>query len=239
MIWWVAGVIFLAAFTQSLSGFGSALVAMSLLPALVGIQVASPLVAVAVLTLEAILLLIYRQALNFRAVWRLVLGSLVGVPLGVLWLERLPERLVLSLLGLVILGYALYALLDIRLPGLQAPFWAYLAGLLAGMLGGAYNTSGPPVILYADCRRWPPAQFKGNMQGFFIFSSILVLGTHAASGNLTPTVWRYYFAALPALVAGILAGVWFDRLINPRRFRQVVLFLLLVTSLRLLLAQIV
>ena len=37
--------IFLAVFTQSLAGFGSALIAMALLPGIVGIQIATPLVA--------------------------------------------------------------------------------------------------------------------------------------------------------------------------------------------------
>lgn len=60
----VVAVIFLAVFTQSLSGFGVALVAMSLLPALIPIQVAAPLVAVVGLTIEFFLLLRYRSALN-------------------------------------------------------------------------------------------------------------------------------------------------------------------------------
>ncbi|OQY29117.1 MAG: hypothetical protein B6I38_08570, partial [Anaerolineaceae bacterium 4572_5.1] len=41
----IGAVFFLAAFTQSLSGFGVALVAMALLPGLIGIKSAIPLVA--------------------------------------------------------------------------------------------------------------------------------------------------------------------------------------------------
>ncbi len=231
-------VIFLAAFTQSLSGFGSALVAMAFLPALIGIQAASPLVAVAVLTLEAILLVIYRQALNFQVIWRVIAGSLIGVPLGLLLLERVPERIVLTLLGIIILGYALYALLEIALPALRAPIWAYLFGLLAGMLGGAYNTSGPPVVIYANCRRWQPVEFKSNMQGFFIFSSLLVAGAHFVNNNLTAAVWRYYALSLPALLLGILAGTRLDGVIDARTFQRIVLILLALMGLRLILGQI-
>jgi len=54
----VVFIIFLAVFTQSLSGFGSALVAMALLPALIGIHQAAPLVALVMATIE-IFLLIY------------------------------------------------------------------------------------------------------------------------------------------------------------------------------------
>ena len=49
--WLVAGVVFLGVFTQSLTGFGVALVAMAVLPDLIGIRVASPLVALVSLTI--------------------------------------------------------------------------------------------------------------------------------------------------------------------------------------------
>jgi hypothetical protein len=58
-------------FPQSLSGFGSALVAMALLPGLMA-SGWPPLVAAMAMTVEGCLLLRYRAALNLRAVWRLV-----------------------------------------------------------------------------------------------------------------------------------------------------------------------
>jgi hypothetical protein len=105
-------VAFLAAFTQGLTGFGSALVAMAVLPGLLGIRVAAPLVALMAGTIEGVLLARYRHAFNLRAVWRLVLAMLLGVPLGIFALRQVEERLVLAILGLVIAGYALYALLN-------------------------------------------------------------------------------------------------------------------------------
>jgi hypothetical protein len=50
--------IFLAGFSQSLAGFGSALIAMSVLTPLMGLQIAAPLVAGLVLLLEVVLLII-------------------------------------------------------------------------------------------------------------------------------------------------------------------------------------
>ena len=76
-------VVFLAVFTQSLSGFGVALVAMALLPALIGIQVATPLVALIALVLEAVLVFRYRQSIGISRRLEYRLGCCGWNPLGV------------------------------------------------------------------------------------------------------------------------------------------------------------
>ena len=226
--------IFLAVFTQRLAGFGSALVAMAVLPGLIGIRTAAPLVALMSGTMELALLARYRRSLNWSSVWRLALASVAGIPLGVLALRRADERIILAALGLVIAGYALYALLNIRLPELRHPAWAYGFGFLAGMLGGAYNTSGPPAIIYGDGQRWEPAEFKSNLQGFFFLNNILVIASHALGGGLTGAVLGDYLWSLPAIALGIAAGISLDRFLDPHLFRKVVLCLLLVMGLRLI-----
>ena len=228
-------IVFIAVFTQSLAGFGVALVAMALLPTLVSIQVATPLVALVGLTLETFLLIRYRSALNIRAVLPLALAAMIGIPLGVWALKEIDERLILRVLGVVIAAYALYALPGFRLPELRSPAWAYFAGLIAGALGGAYNTAGPPVIVYGDCKRWPPAEFKSNLQGFFLVASVFVALGHALSGNFTPQVWRYFLWSLPAVALGFLLGTALDRYINPLVFRKIVLVLLVILGVRLIL----
>jgi uncharacterized membrane protein YfcA len=229
----VGMVVFLAVFTQSLSGFGVALVAMALLPAVIDLHIATPLVAIVGLVLEGVLVTYYRQSLDIRAVWKIALAAVAGTPLGVYFLAQVNESIALGILGVVIAGYALYALLGLKMPHIKNPLWAYLAGLLGGMLGGAYNTSGPPVIVYADCRRWPPDVFKGNLQGYFIVVSSAVAVSHAFNGNFTSQVWNMALWTLPFLVVGILAGLSLDRWLNPVLFRRVVLVLLVLMGVRL------
>jgi uncharacterized protein len=221
-------VIFFAVFTQSLTGFGSALLAMAVLPELLGIHVAAPLVALVALTLEAFLLARYHSAFNLRAVRPLALAALLGIPIGVWALKGIDENVFLAVLGAVIAGYAIYSLFEFRLPELRHPVWAYGIGFIAGLLGGAYNTDGPPVVIYANCRRWPPAEFKSNLQGFFLINSLVVVGSHAFNNNLTPLVWSHFLWSLPAIALGILAGTSLDQTINPLIFRKIVLSLLVV-----------
>jgi uncharacterized membrane protein YfcA len=227
-------IVFFAIFTQSVTGFGLALVSMPLLTALLGIQTAAPLVALFGIVAEVILLIYYRHAFNLKVVWRLAIASIIGIPLGVWALRNVDEQVVLTVLGLVVSGYALYALLNLRLPAVQQPVWAYSVGFLAGILGGAYNTAGPPVIVYGNCRQWPPDEFKSNLQGFFLLNSALIVGTHYLAKNYTADVWRNSLVAFPAVAAGIVTGLFLANRISAPVFRKIVLWLLLVLGLWLI-----
>lgn len=225
----------LAVFTQTLSGFGSGLVAMAFLPALMPMRAAAPITALLTSSIELILLIRLRASFNMKAVRPIIAASCVGVPFGVWGLRGLPEEILLKTLGVVMAGYAAYALLNLRMPELKHPAWAALAGLVAGALSGAFSVGGPPLIIYGNCRRWQPDEFRSNLQGFFLVNDVLVIITHAFSGNLTPIVWRSYLLAVPMILLGILSGTILDRKLNPTLFRRLALGLLLVMGLRMIL----
>ena len=229
-------IIALAAFTQSVSGFGSALVAMALLPLVISIHQAVPLVTLMSLTLEIILLRHYRSAINLRALRRVLGGSLLGIPFGLYLLRGVDEASVLRLLGIVLVAYAVYALLKLRLPAFAHPRWGWLFGFAAGLLGGAYNTSGPPMVIYGQSQNWGPDEFKANLQSFFLVNNAIVTLGHAMGGNLTPSVWNYFLLTLPALALGIFVGLKLNYRIDALRFRQIVQVLLIGLGLRLIFA---
>lgn len=231
----VAVITFLAIFTQTVSGFGSGLVAMVLLPTFIALRTAVPLVALVSLIGECLILLKYRHALNFRAVVRLAAASLLGIPIGLYALANIGGDLILRLLGLLTATYSLYALLNLRLPAIRQAGWAYGFGFVSGVLAGLYNVGGPPVVIYGTCRRWSPDEFRSNLQAFFIVNSLVVIAGHMLSQNYTLEVGQYFLVALPAVVAGTLAGVIAARYINPLAFRRLVFFVLLLLGLRMLL----
>ena len=227
-------IVFLGCFTQSLTGFGVALVTMALLPPLVGLPVATPLVALVGIVLEVLMLIRYREALKFKSILGLVTSAVVAIPLGVVYFSRLDENIALFILGLIIAIYALYALIGFHLPELRHPAWSWGFGFVGGLLGGAYNTSGPPAVVYGNCRKWSPQEFKSNLSGYFFVGSVMVVATHWAEGNFSPLVWSKFWVTLPALLLGFLLGQSMDRWMNPGLFRNIVLVMLIVLGLRLM-----
>jgi hypothetical protein len=149
-------------------------------------------------------------------------------------LREVDGRIITIILGFIVTGYALYALFAPRLPQLHQPGWAYGFGFFGGVLSGAYNTSGPPVIIYGTCRRWEPTTFKGNLQAYFLLNSLFTLTAHMISGSFTAVVWQNYLWALPGVGLGLLLGRWVDGRLAPDKFRTAVLLLLILLGVRLI-----
>jgi uncharacterized membrane protein YfcA len=227
--------VFAAAFLQSLSGFGFAIIVMPLLTLILGLQTAAPMVALAGLTVYTINLVRYRRAIDVGEVLRLGAASTLGVVLGIWVLANVEESIVERVLGLILIAYAAYTWIR---PAVLRPLsrrWVYPAGFLAGCLGGAYNTPGPPVIVYGSLRQWPKDEFRAVLQALFFINALLVVTSHLMAHHVTPRVLTFYLYAVPALALGILAGSRVDSKVDRERFRTLVMAMILVLGLSLLL----
>ena len=230
----IALVVFIAAAVQGVLGFGGALIAMPLLVALVGVQTATPAFAL-IGTLATLLNAIrWRAHVTLGDLVQLVVPAALGIPIGVLFLARVDANVVTRTLGAILILYAVYNLLGQAVPPLRHRAWAVIAGFSSGILSGAFNTGGPPVIVFADARGWTAERFRGNLQTYFVLTSVFIVLSHALTGHFTPVVWRTALIGVPALLVGQLLGVRLCRYLNPDAFRRLVLVFLLLLGGQLL-----
>jgi hypothetical protein len=218
----------IAVFVQSSVGFGQALLAMPLITLLLGIQTATPLVALVGFSSTLLIVLNGRRTINLRETWRLILAALVGLPFGLFLLTSAPDRLVRGLLGLLIIGFSCYNLIKWHLPTITRSRLAFVFGFASGMLGGAYNTSAPPLVIYGVMRRWNPEQFPATLQSVFFPASIFLLLGHALAGLWTPAVLGLYGLALPLILLAVWLGLRLNRSVPRERFEGLIYLLLLV-----------
>lgn len=227
---------FVAAFVQGVSGFGFALVAMPILSGVTSIQTAAPLVALTTLTNNLILCIYYRQSFDRNVITNLLLGSVLGIPIGFLALDYIPTALMLIGLGLVIVTYSLYSLVSPVVPVLKSKLWAYGAGFLSGILLGSFNLPGPPVILYGSSQRWSQEKFKGNLTSFFWVSVAIVVVGHGLQSRISEEIIRQFLIAIPGFILGLFLGVVLAKKFDPNIFRKVITGLLLIIGVRLIIS---
>lgn len=243
-IYYVAGALALGSLVRSTFGFGDALVAMPLLLLLGLKDVATPVVAMASATVALLITIRDRRQINLASAWRLAAASCVGIPLGVclfLFLLHMPDKrmsdmIVMGALATVIIGFASYRLFYPRLMKLGSDRWSFTFGIgfIAGILGGAYNIQGPPIVMYGVMRRWSAEEFHATLQGFFVPTTIVLLFCHWALGLWTTRVGLDFLVAFPLILLVIPIGKYFHRRLAKGRFDRYVDALLLLIGISLL-----
>jgi uncharacterized protein len=223
----IALIAFAACFTQTLSGFGSALVAMPILIPLLGSAQALPLMVLIAGLLQLVLLAKHHRNMSFRSIWPIMLTSTLAVYPGMVLTDLAPKFCVLGILGLLVLFYAIYSLSSPTLPRLRGQIWGVPVGLLSGILGGAYATNGPPLIVYGACKRWEPQEFKANLQALFLVNNLVIMLCCLFKGSVNLTTIKYFLAALPGIATGIILALLLDNKIGKNLFRKLVLWMLI------------
>jgi uncharacterized protein len=234
----VAAVLFVGAFVRSALGFGDAVVSMPLLAMAVGLRTATPLVAFVGPTISLLILARDWRKVEFRSAGRLIAATLVGIPFGIYGLSRLPEAPLKIGLGLLIAAYGLFGLARpaARLER-ERPSFPWMVGWSAGVLGGAYNTNGPPIVAYGMLRGWPPESFRATLQGYFLPTGLAILAGHGLAGLWTGTVLRSYLYSLPAVVTGVVLGGLLNRKLPHALFVKLVYIALAVMGAVMLLRE--
>ena len=237
----IAGAAF---FVKAMTGFGPALIFVSL-----GAQVLAPHTVIpvsAMLDATAGIILSFVDPIHGgRRFWippavAIVLGSFVGgLLLGSMSADLL--RLVLGVTIVVLAGWFAFfrsrlhdgSLRDVLPERSTAPD-AFIAGA-GGVLGGLTGISGPPLLWHFG-RKFGKKPLRQILIPVFLFAAVARVATYGGTGMITEEVVRAYLVALPGLLVGTYLGNRVFLRINERTFSRAIGLVLLASGVRLLLS---
>ena len=218
-----------ACLTRSTFGFGEALIAMPLLSMVVDVKDAAAIVALtSIFSAIAILLTTKWENIEWSAAGYILAGSLVGIPVGVYALMNVPESAVKFVLAVVVISFAVYNLTRPALAKLNSNVPGLGFGFIAGVLGGAYNTSGPPLVIFGSLRQWSAQRFRITLQAVSFPTSLAIAGLHSSNGLWTPLVVQSFVVVIPFLIVAAFLGGEINKRIEGPRFSRYISCLLLV-----------
>lgn len=232
-------IVFVASTIFATFGFGDALLALPFLAMLIGIQKATPLLAISGFTLALCLMGSGYKYIQWKEALKLIVGSLCGVPIGVWLLKHSDKEVMQVIVGFVIAFIALYNLFKPSLFKLEKDSSAPIFGFIGGILGGAFNTSAPPVVMYGSMRGWSPLMFIGMMQAFFLPTDIFVISGHIGSGLLDKEVFTYYLWCFPLLLLAVYLGHQFKKKIPVEKFQKGVFVLIFISGILLVIKSLI
>jgi len=216
----------LASVLRAFTGFGFALAAVPLLSLFVAPSEA--VVLSASLTLVANLLSIdsYRREVEPSVLAPLALFSLMGTAAGIWVLHDVSALGFQRCLGPGVLLACLLLTFYRPRPRQLSRRPAALAGLLSGVMNGAFAIPGPPVIVYTMATQGDALRSRALLMSFFLYSAAVALLGYAAAGYLSQHVLYLFLLSLPAMIAGDRLGLLLFRRFGGRFYRQFALLLL-------------
>lgn len=235
----------LSALIQSMTGFGFAIVsvgALSQVPWIIHSSVFDTIQPVAA-TLGAltgwVLILPEIRKVKFKDIAVLIAASSITTPVGAVMLEYLDSGTVVRVLGALISGYVAYSVLGIQVSkklGSKAGAWGL--GFVAGALGGAFDITGPALVVHGEAADWGAGdgEFRRNVLTVVSINSTLVVLWDYFSGRLDDYYyWDFVAYAAPTVVVGIILGKFLSTRMDASTFKKVVLGTCAVMGIKLLL----
>jgi hypothetical protein len=200
----LATITFAASLARGFSGFGAALIFVPLVSALLGPQVAAPVLLVTDSAMTAVMIPAAVRTSDRRDVLTMATGAIIGVPTGI-WLLTTLDPQVLRWAITVIAALMLVLLLSgWRYRGRPKAPLTVMVGAVSGLFSGAAQIGGPPVIAYWLGGTIPASVVRANIIFYFALTSLL-----SAIGYLWGGLFTLQILALAAIIAPIYGlGTW-------------------------------
>lgn len=238
--WWlIQTAVLTASLLQGATGIGFGVIAGPVLLYTLNsgsaIQVSIMLSLVIALLLAPTLL---RQA-HWPVLKLLLIGTCLGIPLGILVFVRIDIVTLKLLAGLAVAFMALTAAGVLERVGRKgrggnSKHTAWGLGVVSGLMSSSLGMPGPVPAAWMVTRRFPKSVIRATILIMFVPSYTAALAFQAVTPGISDESINLSVQLLPATVAGVLAGRILEKKISERTFRGVITLVLACTSLLLL-----
>lgn len=246
----LVGIVAFAFAVEAALGFGATVITVALASFFLPLDAILPALVPVNLCLSASLVVRTQRFVEWRLLWREVVGFIaLGIPLGLALYGRVEERWLKLVLGVVVAGLGL---LQLRAMRRETAPWASEERLartsdrlsveriaiegrglliLAGVIHGAFATGGP-LIVYVLGRRFEHNKdgFRATLSVLWLVFNLVLLITYALSDRLSKESLGLSVALAIGMIAGAIVGeIAFNR-VSPQRFRVFVFGMLVIAG---------
>jgi uncharacterized membrane protein YfcA len=206
------GISVLSGAVRGFSGFGSALIYVPLMSAIYGPQTG----AATFLLTDVVTGIVFSLGVWRLAVWREVipisLAAIFAAQFGTLILQYADPVSLRWVMAALVLVIVVVLSSGWRYHGRPMLAVTVAVGLVAGVLGGAVQIMGPPVVLFWLSSTASAAVVRANFVVLFALFAAALTVTYLANGLLTPEVLAIAAIVAPLHIAAMFAGSkLFDR----------------------------
>lgn len=227
------GALFMAYLVRSVSGFGSALIAVPLLVHVQPLTLVVPFIAVMDVIAAATMTGagLRDRHVRWPEVGWLIPGTIIGVTVGLLLLVGMDGRALQLALGIFVVAFGVRNLLGLQAHRIVSPWWSVPAGIIGGGIGAVFSTGGPPYVIYLSHRLADKSELRATMSAIFLIDGgIRIVGLLIAGLLLEGQLGWYLLAGLPLMFVGQYVGHRIHVGLTQRQMTVIVALLLIVSG---------
>ena len=233
-IFWIISCVAVAAFAQSIAGFGFGLLAVPMMQLVLDPHdaiVVSTLIGAVSTTSQALL---DRKSVDKASVKRLTIASYIGMPFGLLVFVFVSDSVLRLTLGVVVVLAAVVLSRGFTLKD-GSHYFDWVLGMMSGVLATSTSTNGPPIVFVLQARRMSPPEFRSTINTIFSFANLGAIALFLSTGKVTMHSFYGALVALPALFLALRIGYAIRPRVSADFFRKLVLIMLVMSGVSLLL----
>jgi len=217
-----------AGLAKGATAMGLPLIATPILASVFGPRQAVVIITIPIFVANTLLLLQSWRVLGYlRTLLPLVIANAAGTALGALLLAGLDQRTFAILITAMVAAFLLRGERIVGEPGARrAKILTPIVGFAGGVMQGTTSISSPIVGSYFHALRLAPRDYVITLATVFQLSSTVQVLSYWALGLFTPELVTLGVIALVPMLLALMAGMALRGRLDPVRFRQVIVLLL-------------
>lgn len=173
-----------------------------------------------------------RKDIDFPIMKRFIIGSIVGVPFGIIIF--ISMNITAFKIGVSILLLVLTLLLVLNFRVKPTRIRDFIVGGLSGLLTTSIGIPGPPLLLYFTGTDTEKGKLRATTLAFYLFIYVISLITQIIFAGTNKLIWESSLYAIPIVFVGLIIGQIIFKWLNQLIFKIFTYVLLSFTGIYLL-----
>ena len=222
--------VFIASIIRGFNGFGFSATCISgfsfILPA---IEIV-PIILILEVLVSIFMIPYIRNKIDWNFIVKILIGIIIGSPIGLFLLKYLPSELTHLLICLIIIIFSILLMKGYSNQKINNNYAKISTGFIAGTINGFSLLGGMPVALFLLVTRIQPAIIRGSLAALFFLTDTYAFMLSFFGGIVDITTIYRTLPLIVILPIGVFVGDKFFIKSKEATYRKVVFYFLILIS---------
>jgi len=223
-------IVFAASIIRGFNGFGFSATCVSGFSFILPVIEIVPIILALEVLISIFMVPYVWKKIDWDFVFKIIIGSLLGIPIGLYLLKHLNQQVVHLSACLLIIFFSILLMKGYSNKKINNNYGKFFTGIVSGTMNGLSTLGGLPVTLFLLITSIQPAVIRGSLAALFFLSDIYAFLLSFFSGIVDMTTIYRIIPLIIILPLGVFIGDKFFVKSKEATYRKVVIYFLIIVS---------